>query len=97
LSSSAFATIERNFSMWKVRPCRPTRSCLKRMGPREVSFTRAAAARSRGDRAASAAAEAVMSNRRFMNHCSGFACTLRKCAYPSALAPTRASLARVRR
>ena len=82
--SSAFTTMERNFNMWNVRPWRPTRSCLKSIGPRDVSFTRIATVTSRGDSTASAAAEAAMSKKRFMNHWIGFTCTLRKCAYPSA-------------
>ena len=37
-SSSAFTTMERNLSMWNGLPCRPTRFCLKKIGPREVSL-----------------------------------------------------------
>ena len=38
-----------------------------------------------------------MSKRRFIDHWSGFTCTLRKCAYPSVRAASLVILARVRR
>ena len=58
--------------MWNFLPCSPTRSCRKKTGPFEVSFTSAATTRRKGKSTQSAAAEATMSSSRFTTRSSGF-------------------------
>ena len=62
LRASASTTMERNLSMLKRFPRRPTRSWWKKSGPREVSLIPIATRMRSGVRSHSAAAEATTSN-----------------------------------
>ena len=65
IALSEFVYIVRNFSIVKSFDPRPIRLCRKKIGPGDVSFTRAAMISSTGANSASKAALPMMSSPRF--------------------------------
>ena len=59
--------IERNFHTLILRPSKPYLSCLKMIGPLEVTLTAKAIAMSKGDISSKIAAETIISSVRFIN------------------------------
>jgi len=56
--------MERNFSMRKIWASRPTRFCLKKIGPGELSLTAMAISPNKGDRTIKAMSETQKSKAR---------------------------------
>src|SRR5947209_9192153 len=76
--ASASGIIERNLSARKIRPFKPTRSCVKNTGPPSSIFTAAAKRTHSGSDTTSPAADSATSNARFTAHRRIHACHSRQ-------------------